>query len=407
MNYDRLVPHVEKAIFVLLATSMTVYISGYHPAKSLLLLQLFLAIFLFIPKPGFYLSGFSRVDAAWLSTLLLYPFSYYLAFIVHERSLNLTMGNDMLINSLIGISLYLIIRKTDYFTLERFCRYTAISIAFAGTVVVWQWVANDFQGRWTTGTNIILSFACVASAATMMCFWYLIHNKENMWVKMGVFYAGAIGLASVFAAGARGALLAIMALFILYMFVGLLKKKLALLVIPVLVVGVSVLWVMQADMGNKMFKGIVAGIEKSIETGEIKDNSLDLRVQAWRAAVEVIKEHPVLGVGNGTLKETFPGAIFEDKNVSMFGHVHNEIFQAWSALGVFGLISILVLIAIPIWAGVSHQSPATPYLIIIAVAFGINGLTDVPFMENYSFKYYAMVVGLLLIIHQKNLIRSA
>jgi O-antigen ligase len=223
---------------------------------------------------------------------------------------------------------------------------------------------------------------------------------------MGVFYAGAIGLVSVVAAGARGAWLAIMALFFLYMIVGLLKKKLALLVIPVLVVGATAMWVLQDNVGNERFSGTIAGIGKFIETGVITDHSLDLRIQTWRAAIEVIKEHPVLGVGSGTLEETFSGAVFKDKLLSTFNHIHNDILQAWSALGILGLISILALIAIPIWAGVSHQSPATPYIIIIAVVFGINGLTDVPFLKTYSLKYYMMVVGLLLIIHQKNLIRS-
>ncbi len=406
MNYDRLNLHVEKAAFMLVAISLTVYISGYHLAKPLLFLYVFLASFLFISKPRYYFSVFSWVDIAWLSTLSLYPLSYYIAFIVHERPLDLSRGNEVAIDSLIGVSLYLILRKTDYFTLEKVCRYTAVSLAVAGSVVVWQWVANDFQGRWTTGTNLILIFACVASAATMMTFWYLTHGKENMWVRAAVFYAGAIGLVSVVAAGARGAWVAIMVLFCLYMVYGILKKRLVLLVIPAVVAVATSMWVMQENVGNQRIGGTVAGIVKFIETNEVSDGSMKLRVGMWHAAIEGIKDHPILGVGNGALKEVFSEKKLKDAGLYNFDHVHNDVLQAWSALGILGLISIFALMAIPIWTAVSHKSPATPYLIIIAVVFGVNGLIDVPFLKTYSLKYYVMTVGLLLIIHQKNTIRS-
>ncbi len=401
IDYEALRLHGEKAAYVLLSISLAVYIWQYHLAKSLLVIQAVIAIFLILPRTREYFSNLSRFDVAWLFILVLYPCGYYLGFLVHDRPLDLFRGNDVAINSIVGLSLYLVIRNTRHFTLDAFCRYAAVSMAIAGTIVVWQWAANGFQGRWTIGTNLTLVFACVASAASMMCFWRLIHDNDKPWAKLFYLYAGLIGIASIVAAGARGAIFAIMVLISIYVFYGFLKKKVAPLLIVILIGSITFFWVFKGGVENLRIKQTISEIETIVESGEVNEHSLNLRIQMWGAAIEVIKKRAILGVGSGELVETFAGENVEISDIGLFTHVHNDILQAWSALGLPGLLSVLCLIVIPLWAGLSIKSPVTPYLIIIAVIFGVNSLTNAPFLRTYSLKYYFLVVGLLLIMHQR------
>lgn len=406
MRFNELIFRAEKTIYFLLSICLVFYISSYHLVKYILPLAGVLVLILFVLQPEKYFSRFSKIDIVWIAIITFYPFSYYLSFLIHGGEMDLSRANHVLIDCITALILFLLLRKKDFFTLKSFCRITAASIAIAGTAVIWEWSTHDFQGRWTVGTHLWLIYATVASAASLMCFWYFANSNEKIGFRLVFLYAAIAGVISIIAAGTRGALSITIFMFCLYFFVGILKGKKELLIIPVVVVAVSALWVMQADIGNKRFHDSIAVVEKFIQTGEITDFSIAQRVEMWRVAIKQIEEHPIVGVGNGKLGNTFIDPGFRYNTLYKFTHVHNEILQAWSALGVPGLISIFMLIGGPVWIALKGKSPITPYLIILALTFGLNGLVEVPFLKTYSLKYYMIVASLLITIHQKYISNS-
>jgi O-antigen ligase len=78
------------------------------------------------------------------------------------------------------------------------------------------------------------------------------------------------------------------------------------------------------------------------------------RLVIWAGALEIVRLHPMLGVGAGNFTYVYPGvrsALLEGRpDLMMYeGHwtnaAHNELLQVWSELGVGGLLAILALVA--------------------------------------------------------------
>ncbi len=77
------------------------------------------------------------------------------------------------------------------------------------------------------------------------------------------------------------------------------------------------------------------------------------RVFKWRTASEMIKDHPLLGVGMGAVKVNY--ALYQEKarkkmRIVLRGtsesQVHNEYMQIWAEAGILGLISFLGIIIV-------------------------------------------------------------
>jgi len=75
---------------------------------------------------------------------------------------------------------------------------------------------------------------------------------------------------------------------------------------------------------------------------EKSQNSITQRLNYWRAAIAVIKDHPITGVGPGNLQE-----VFLDYKVDLSTntrYAHNIFLHIWAELGLLGLITIVYLI---------------------------------------------------------------
>lgn len=88
-----------------------------------------------------------------------------------------------------------------------------------------------------------------------------------------------------------------------------------------------------------------------------------VRVQLWRASVELIGESPVLGIGLDNFLYRYParmppGAAFEP-NLS---HPHNLVLQTWLQLGLAGLAAVGWLLALAVrrlWCAARRPPPVT------------------------------------------------
>lgn len=76
---------------------------------------------------------------------------------------------------------------------------------------------------------------------------------------------------------------------------------------------------------------------------ENPQNSITQRLNYWRTAIAIIKDHPILGVGPGNFQE-----VFLEYRVGLSTdtrYAHNIFLHTWAETGVLGLISISYLIA--------------------------------------------------------------
>lgn len=80
-------------------------------------------------------------------------------------------------------------------------------------------------------------------------------------------------------------------------------------------------------------------------------NGLNLRMALWNCGLEIIKEHPLIGVGAGDYENEMDKK-FVEKNfiyaIERHFGVHNQYLYTWISFGIIGLLIFLFTIAVPL-----------------------------------------------------------
>ena len=105
------------------------------------------------------------------------------------------------------------------------------------------------------------------------------------------------------------------------------------------------------------FPSVVNRIESSYKyaTGKYsidveKTESTASRILMWETAVELIKEKPLLGYGTGDVKDVLAQKNKEKGNVDVAQrkmNAHNQFLNSWVALGLFGLLFLVLIFLLP------------------------------------------------------------
>ena len=146
------------------------------------------------------------------------------------------------------------------------------------------------------------------------------------------------------------------------------------------------------------------------------ESSIGKRLQIWNAAVEVFREHPIVGVGpegvSRELRDLGDRGWFTSGGLRAgVSQIHNEILANSMRLGVFGLFSILAIYFVPFWlfmkaARSTQRVTNTAGLmgILFVAAYFIFGLTVETFNLKMFASFYAVTVATMLAIaHNSNL----
>ena len=112
---------------------------------------------------------------------------------------------------------------------------------------------------------------------------------------------------------------------------------------------------------------------KSI-TNTTTDASNVNRIKVWKAAQQIIREHPVTGVGAGRFTELNPYKSFVT-------HTHNNFLQITAECGILGLIGLLYFVGYYLRNSLcNYRKNHNPYdILIFTTCFGyifLYGLID-------------------------------
>ena len=74
------------------------------------------------------------------------------------------------------------------------------------------------------------------------------------------------------------------------------------------------------------------------------DSSLSWRLDTYRQAIEMVRQHPLLGVGTGNYLTEYHNYLRDTPGLSRYfmGWIHNSYAQIWAENGTFGLILFLL-----------------------------------------------------------------
>ncbi|AKD04454.1 O-antigen ligase family protein [Pontibacter korlensis] len=88
-------------------------------------------------------------------------------------------------------------------------------------------------------------------------------------------------------------------------------------------------------------------------------NGLNLRLAKWVCAVDVIKEHPIAGVGTGDVKEAMVQSYKNRKFVFAAQNrfdPHNQYLETAVSIGIAGLVVLLICYFLPLFNAIRYRS---------------------------------------------------
>lgn len=111
-----------------------------------------------------------------------------------------------------------------------------------------------------------------------------------------------------------------------------------------------------------------------------EDDETGDRITIWKNSIEVIKEHFLLGVGTGDVKDNLNQKYMESDSHEAFEknlNAHNQFLQTFITLGIIGFLVLMLSIVLPgYYALKQHSFLYLIFIIIIALNFLVESMLE-------------------------------
>lgn len=167
----------------------------------------------------------------------------------------------------------------------------------------------------------------------------------------------------------------------------------------VLLAGTIIIYALTYNYMITSLKSRIGNAGKTLNSGQLdkaSPESTQVRYYVWQAAWEIVKEHPLIGMGTGDAdsalqlqyaKDNYTGALVHHLNA------HNEYLQVAVELGFVGLFGLLACLALPFFKSIKeHRYVYMAFLIIIS----INFLTESMLEQQAGTIFYGLFNSLLM-----------
>lgn len=146
------------------------------------------------------------------------------------------------------------------------------------------------------------------------------------------------------------------------------------------------------------------------------DSSICIRLQLWRASLDMLAERPFSGNGSKRYfndylqQESYPKGIVSPYVAENWGEPHNDILLAASSFGILGAIALLIIYLAPTGIFIRRLSYKYPSEIRAAAAMGvcfclgfmIFGFTETMFRSMRTVSFYAMGIAFFMALSKPN-----
>ncbi|MFH1478508.1 MAG: O-antigen ligase family protein [Candidatus Omnitrophota bacterium] len=135
---------------------------------------------------------------------------------------------------------------------------------------------------------------------------------------------------------------------------------------------------------------------------ENPQNSITQRIAYWKTAINIIKYHPIFGVGPGNFQEVFlKYKIGSDTDTR---YAHNLFLQIWVELGILGLIGLIYLLSMIVKN--LRTKLQNNLILFVSIVFMMHNIIDITyFIPQVSF-FWWVILGILLRVTTESLNRS-
>lgn len=141
-----------------------------------------------------------------------------------------------------------------------------------------------------------------------------------------------------------------------------------------------------------------------------RDTSVGVRFQLWQAAFQLLKEHPLLGLGAAGYKQSMAGLAAQNMLTPVaaqlgMGETHNQLLAYAADYGVIGALALMVIYVAPcvlfwkyLWSPDRVARRAALMGLAFVVGFFVFGLTVETFDLKMTAAFYATTTAILAAI---------
>lgn len=285
---------------------------------------------------------------------------------------------------------------------------------YAGTVAAglyaWWFVITgqlgDFESRVGGSTNPIY-FGGLALMMTFMCLPRIIDRGLPRWERWLAAVGIVGGVSASLLSGSRGAWLAALPLLVLCaIFFRFSHKKAFLLGLGVMffVLTIGLALLPKVDMDQRML-AVVQEISDFVD-GRITEGGVAERLGMWRITVGALAENVWLGPGASAFEMAVQAAVFKGEALPVllrYRHPHNQFLSALLYAGIPGLVSLILLFALPMrrfWLlhkGRLENVDQIAWAGLVAVCMlAVMAMTESVFERNIGVVWFSLTVGVTL-----------
>lgn len=131
-----------------------------------------------------------------------------------------------------------------------------------------------------------------------------------------------------------------------------------------------------------------------------KDTSIGIRFQLWQSAIEIIKDHPFMGMGTQAYQRIMvlqqqQGLITSTALSFKDAHFHNQYLDSYVRYGIIGLVISILMCLSPLILYRAVNTDIMKVFFSFSVLVLIAGLTDSPFIHTgiiYMLVIYPAVI---------------
>lgn len=138
----------------------------------------------------------------------------------------------------------------------------------------------------------------------------------------------------------------------------------------------------------------------------LRDWSGIVRIKTWKETAEMLKDYSITGAGLAGYQKTFE-KYHTRTYIEIFLYPHNIILNFWSEIGLYGLISFILVCAgaFVLLRAAARASPQNRFFTyMLGAAFAtilIHGLVDAPYFKNDLSLFFWALLGCAVIMRNK------
>jgi O-antigen ligase len=249
---------------------------------------------------------------------------------------------------------------------------------------------------------LTMGFWCLMAAA-----WAAIRGRRG-WAVL-LLLSGLAGGYAMVASATRGSLLAVPFLVVLATIALLRRRHLRPLLAggAVVLVGLAIVLAMMpaGKFADGRYIGALTEWQEYSDQGEVANNTVGPRLEAWKAAFLSIPERPILGWGHLQYDAHLRDLIAAGRVnpfVDTLSNTHNNFLEIWLHQGTLGLLAIVTLLAASFWSFARRlRSPDLLVRVLaccgasLPASFAAYGLTQVILGRNNGVMFFLVSLAAL------------